>query len=473
MITNTIKDVEHWSHIGVFNELVLRKPIDTPFLSYENYTPCIEANAYMHKLALDKLKASSLKTYAKQIVHLIRFIEKQPLLSHFSQLTDNTFTLFINNLTMEDTLNGEPKRSPTEVAKIGEVCIKFLCFIQDFHDLSLFIGVDKANAITVIEKRYKVSIEGSNEKKEGTTLSHPSLPTKGAIKKRHPVSVSDALKVWEYIKGQKKDISRFTDPKARRVARREQYDKRLRDMAMYTAMEMLGGRVIELHSIRYSDYETARRTGKLRIMTAKKRNDEDNVRHLPVDYTFLAQISDYTAVRKRVMKKHEVGHDFLFINLNDGQSFSERSWSTYVNSWGRKLGVKRKISPHLWRHARFTEWLKQRILTSQEINSKDDFRKNVLHTKQFMQELQQFSGHTMISSLDIYLDLAWEDLHGYTKVYNAASLSTTVDQVQRQVDYIEERLARKEITATQAMHDVKKILSAFKQDVDESIESEK
>ncbi|PHN84402.1 integrase [Vibrio splendidus] len=474
MISNTINDVEFWTHLGVPSIAQPRKPIDIPFLSYSNYKPCLEANAYIHHLAVSKnLNPTSIRTYADKIVHLIRFIEKQPTISRFSQLTNSSFTLFIQNLTKENKPNGEPKRSPTEVAKVGETCIQFLEFVGAFHDLNNFIGVSETDAITILKKTHTIRIEGTNKTKNAFTTSHSSLPKKGTIKTRHPVSKDDSLKIWEHIKKQKKDISHIKDPKVKRLAKREQYDKRKRDMAIYTAMEMSGGRVGELHSIRYSDYLEARRTGKLRIHTSKKRNDENSERYIPVDNILLEYIAQYTEVRMRVMKKVSVKHDFLFISLNDGQPFSKRSWTTYINSWGRELGIVGQVSPHLWRHARFTNWMVERILTSQEINSKDDFKKNILHTQQFKKELQQFSGHTLMSSLDSYLDLAWEQLHGYERVYNAVSLKMAVETMLNQMDYIEQRIDRKELTAVQGLQDVKSALSAFKKDVEASISNNK
>ncbi|MEZ9949965.1 integrase [Vibrio breoganii] len=473
MISNTIKDVVFWTHVGVPSEAKARKPIDLPFLTYPNYTPCLEANAYMHHLAvLRNLKASTIRTYATKIVHLIRFIYEQPTLSRFSQLTNASFTLFIQNLTQDVKPNGEPKRSSTEVAKIGETCIQFLEFVSHFHNLENFIGLDDTNAITLTKKKHTIRIEGSNNKKDVITISHPALPTKGSIKTRHPVSKADALKIWTHIKSQKKVFSKIKDPKAKRLAKREQYDKRKRDMAIYASMEMIGGRVGELHSIRFSDYEEARRTGRLRIHTSKKRNDEDNERYVPVDSIFLEYIAQYIEVRRRAMKKYSAKHDLLFISLRDGQPFSKDSWTAYVSSWGKKLSIEGKVSPHLWRHARFTNWMVDRILTSQEINSKDDFRKNVLHTQQFKKELQQFSGHTLISSLDTYLDLAWEQLHGYTEVYSAASLKTTVNTMKNQVDYIQQRIERKELSAVQAIQDLRAALTAFEKDIDASLDND-
>ncbi|MBF4237315.1 site-specific integrase, partial [Vibrio anguillarum] len=94
-----------------------------------------------------------------------------PLLSRFSQLTDASFRLFIQNLTVETKPNGEPQRTSTEVAKIGETCIRFLQFIQQFHDLNNFIGQKDVCAISIIEKRHSIFIEGRKNKKEVITIT--------------------------------------------------------------------------------------------------------------------------------------------------------------------------------------------------------------------------------------------------------------------------------------------------------------
>lgn len=180
-------------------------------------------------------------------------------------------------------------------------------------------------------------------------------------------------------------------------------------------------------------------------------------------------MDSYVDVRKRVMKKYGAKHNHLFINLNDGQPLSAETWKKYISNWGTELCIEGRVSPHLWRHARFTNWMIDRILTSNEINSKDDFRKNVLHTNQFMKELQQLSGHTLISSLDIYLNLAWEQLHGYTKIYSAASLRSTVESVERRIEDIESQMKRNELTVVHAMLSIRSLLSAFKNDIDSAI----
>ncbi|MEZ8580958.1 tyrosine-type recombinase/integrase [Vibrio splendidus] len=447
-----LKDFEQWSHLGLDGKLVFRKPLDIPFVTYSNHVPCYEANAYIHSLIVRNLKSDTIQGYAYDIIHLVHFIEKQPLLSRFSQLTDATFTFFVQSLQAERTSLGELVRKNNTVIKIANTCLEFLQFIQDFHDLSNFIGKDKGNSIQILEKPYKRKQEGYKGFIEGVKVTHAAVPTKDEVKKRHPVSSDDALSVWEYVKTQKGK------------------DKRRRDMALYTAMEQLGGRVSELHLIKMTDYEEARRTGML-TLTTLKRKDDINTRKIPVPHLLLSMIADYIKVRKKVMRKKKVQHDYLFIGLKTGKPFSADSWTTYINSWKKELGIEGELHPHLWRHAFITDKLKELILTTKEVNDKDDFRKHLLHTQTFKMQLQQWTGHTMLSSLDTYIDLAFADIHGYTEVYNAVSLKSSVDLAKRQIELLEEQIARKELTPTAALGEVKRLLGAFQSDIDKSIVS--
>ena len=323
-------------------------------------------------------------------------------------------------------------------------------FIQDFHDLSAFIGKDKGNSIQILEKPYKRKKEGYKGSIEGVKVTHTAVPTKDEIKKRHPVSEDDALRVWEFIKTQKNK------------------DKRRRDMALYTAMEQLGGRVSELHLIKMTDYEDARRTGML-TLTTLKRKDDNTTRKIPVPHLLLSMIADYVKVRKKAMRQKKVQHDYLFISLTTGHPLSADSWTTYINAWKKELGIEAELHPHLWRHAFITDKLKELILASKEVNDKDDFRKHLLHTQTFKMQLQQWTGHTILSSLDTYIDLAFADIHGYTEVYNAVSLKSSVELAKRQIELLEEQIARKELTSTAALVEIKILLEAFQSDIDKSI----
>ncbi|MDD1829640.1 site-specific integrase [Photobacterium sp. ZSDE20] len=452
MAVRKLKDFEQWSHLGVDGALVFRKPLDTYFVTYSNHVPCYEANAYIHSLMSRNLKSDTIRGYAYDIIHLVHFIEKQPSLSRFSQLTDSTFTLFVQSLQAERTPLGELARENNTVIKIAHTCLEFLRFVQDFYDLSGFIGKDKSNSILITEKHYKRKFEGYKGYHEGVTVSHAAVPSKDETKSRHPVSEDDALRVWEFIKAQKNK------------------DKRRRDMALYTAMEQLGARVSEFHLIRMADYQEARRTGNMTLPTLKRR-DGKATRKIPVSHVLLSVIADYIKVRKKLMRKKKVQHDYLFVGLTTGQPFSSDSWTTYLNTWKKKLKIEGELHPHLWRHAFVTDKLKELILASKDVNDQDDFRKHLLHTQTFKMQLQQWTGHTQLSSLDIYLDLAFADIHGYTEVYNAASLKSSVDLTKRQVEFLEEQIASKELTPTAALVEIKALLEAFQSDIEKCIVS--
>ena len=113
---------------------------------------------------------------------------------------------------------------------------------------------------------------------------------------------------------------------------------------------------------------------------------------------------------------------------------------------------------------------KSGILTDAEINSKEDFRRRLLHTATFKQQWQQWTGHTNLSSLDTYIDLEFADLNGYTAVYNAVSLSNSVTLMVRQIEVLEEQITKKELTTTADLIEAKNLLNAFKSDIEKCTE---
>jgi integrase len=448
-----LKGFEQWSHLGFDGKLVMKKPIDIPFFTYSNYVPCYEANMYVHMRLLRSMKKGTLKSEASLIIHLIKFIEKQPTLRFFGQLTDATFTLFVQNLQNERKPTGELSRSNNRVITIAQRCLDFLKFVQKFYDLNNFIGLDNENSIQTIETPYKIKIDGRKGYKEGVTLSHTCVPSKDAEKKRHPVSSDDALRLWEYLK--KQPVGK---------------EKRTRDKAMYVCMEQLGARITEFHLITFSDYQKARRTGMLKLTTLK-RKDEKIYRHIPVPQVMLDYIAPYIKTRRKVMKAKKVQHDLLFISLKTGHPFSADSWGTYINSWKKVLCIEGKLHAHLFRHAFITEKLKEIILAHNDINSKDDFRKHLLHTTRFKQELQQWTGHKCLSSLDTYIDLVFSDINGYTETYNAVYLKGSVKLVKRQLIDIRKMLKEKEISRIEYDLRIDELLSSFEKDIDKSIKT--
>jgi len=455
-----LKDFERWDFYSpIDHKLQMVDASNTPFITYDNNKPCFEANMYMKKQLEEsrsrRVKGGTLKTYATQIHHLIRFCYLNKM--HFSQLTDSSFTLFVQGLQVERNNLGELVRSNNHVIQIAHRCLDFLSFVEYFHGIENFIGKGVENAIRVTIKKFKISIEGSKHKKEIEVISHTAIPSKDAVRSRFPVSEDDALKVWDYIRTQKNR------------------EKRLRDIALYQCLEQLGARITEIHLITIKDIENAIKSGKNPhlTLTTLKRKDDNVTRSIPVTSALLADIKEYINKVRRKIIKRTIGkandHGYLFVSLTTGKALQSATLTKYMNKWKYELGIKGGLHPHLYRHAFITNKLKEIILQHKEITSADKFREHLLHTERFKMQLQQWAGHTQLSSLNIYINLVFADLNGYSKAYNAVQLNDSVTIVKRQAQHIKLQLKDKEVTMTEGLLLIDQMLSAFEQDIAQSL----
>lgn len=451
-----LKEFDRWDFLSPLeNRLKFVDANNTPFITYENGLPCYEANMYIHQQLQESRKATTLKTYAKHIHHLIHYCEKNRL--KFSQLTNTIFTMFVQGLQGERDKYGELVRANNTTRAIAQRCVDFLGFVRDYHELDNFIGTGKENAIRVKLKKYKILIEGSKHKKEVTVITHTSIPSPDAVKRRLPVSEDDALKVWDHIQ------------------RQENREKRYRDIALYQCLEQLGARITEIHLITMDDIKNAVQSGDnpyLRLTTLKRR-DNIKSRSIPVSLALLTSIKQYiNKTRKKVIKRtlgKANDHDYLFVSLTTGKPLQSATLTSYMNIWKKKLGIVGELHPHLYRHAFITNKLKEIILIHKEITSKDKFRELLLHTERFKMQLKEWTGQTCLHSLNIYINLVFADLNGYSEVYNAIQLKDSVKVVKQQIQHIKQLLKDKSMTMTEGLHVIDETLSAFEQDIENSI----
>ena len=360
--------------------------------------------------------------------------------------------MFIQGLQSEKHPNGEKVKSNNRVLEVGIRCLKFLEFVQEYHDLKLFIGKDKANAITVVETTHKISIEGSRHKKEINSTSHICLPSKDAVKRRLPVGEKDALKVWRFIQTNVNKAVRY------------------RDIALYQLMEQTGGRVQELHLVTVDDFKEARGMIEPSLkMHTLKRKDEQTTRHVPIPHTLVTDISQYMKYRRKIMKKKgltgDKDHGFLFIATKTGEPFKADSWTTYLNKWKKELGIKGELHPHLYRHAFITNKLIEIIQQHEDVANADDFRKHLLNAEAFKLQLREWTGHKELYSLETYIHLAFAKIRGYAKAYSAVALSASVGIVEDQLSRIEKQIQDKELNFTEALASLKSTIKAFGLDI--------
>ncbi len=453
MPVKTIKDYVGFSYYSnIKKKLNLTKSQTIPYVTYDNGIPCYEVNLYLlSKLEEGKstrVGGGTLRTYANQLIHLVNFCYNNNIT--FTQLTDSHFSLFIRGLIAKRDSLGNLKRTGKQVRQIGTQCIHFLIYVQDFYHLDNFIGQDKGCTIRIKIKKTSQKIEG-NKLFNSESPTHNSFPSDTPLKRRHPVSEDSAMKVWEHINNE------------------PNREKRIRDVALYSFLETTGARNSEVHMATVKDIDNALMQGDaplLRVTTLKRNNHE---RFIPVPQAFLSTIIQYIRKVRRKIIKRTIGaandHGYLFVNLNNGEPLSAESTRRRMNEWKTACGIKESFHPHLFRHAFITNTLKRIILQHNNINNTDDFRKHLLHTEKFKLELQQWSGHTNISSLNTYIDLVFADINGYQKVYDIASLVNAAEDILVRANTLASQIKGKLIDINEATSDFIELVEAFKNDV--------
>lgn len=457
MPVEIIKDyigISYYSNIT--KKLELTKPRTIPYVTYNNGIPCYEVNLYLLSKLEDgvstRVGGGTLRTYANQIIHLVNYCYNNNII--FTQLTDSHFSQFIRSLTGKRDSLGNLKRTGNQVRQIGTQCIHFLMYVQNFYHLDKFIGQEKSCTIRIKVKRTSLKAEGG-KLFDIESPTHNSFPSNTPLKRRHPVSEQSAMKVWEFINNE------------------PNREKRIRDIALYSFLETTGARNSEIHMATVKDIDDALAQGDtplLRLTTLKRNNHQ---RFIPVLQTFLSTITQYIRKVRRKIIKRTIGvtndHGYLFVSLRTGEPLSSESTRRRMNEWKKACGIKENFHPHLFRHAFITNTLKRIILQHNNINNSDDFRKHLLHTEKFKLELQQWSGHTHISSLNTYIDLVFSDINGYQKVYDTASSVKATEDVLVRANVLASQLKGKLININEATSDFIELIEAFKSDINDNV----
>ncbi|MDI1276146.1 tyrosine-type recombinase/integrase [Methylobacter sp.] len=464
-LVNIIKsEFKIWSYYSHINrELATRNIKNMPFLRWPDHSPCIEGNLFMLSLFGDglsmQIKGGTLRTYAYNISHLIRFCYKNRI--NITDLTDNWFTLFISGLQVNKDGLGIRIRSNNQILKIGRACIKFLLFIGDFHSLKNFIGKDNYNSILLKEIRIVVGRDRKNNPIIKYYWHHEAFPNPDTKKKRHPIADIAVVGIKSSIRSNK--------------------DSKLvkRNSVLLQSYFQTGARRSEVLWLKVKDVMDASKLldqgiqfPTLRLITLK-RQDLVPERFVPVPRTLIVNLIDYIGTtRKRIIKNCgiKIDHDFVFVSHTSGQPLDPDTLSTYMIMWAKQAGITEPAFLHLIRHLFITETL-IRLIIQHELNNKDEFRKTLVNNENFKLQLQEWTGHTRLSSLDIYIDLAFADLAGKTKTLNNVAAGASIEVVKDNIDIIISKCIKNTMTKAEALS-FKKIVEAFSLDIGYPISSD-
>ncbi len=445
------------------DELYTLEPIKRyPFITYPNGIPCYEANLYIRKLVQEGVstfgkKGGTLHTYASQISQLVDYVYKNKI--ELYQLTNAFFTLFINGLSAERRMDKiTPKRQSNTVISIGNRCIDFLQLVQDVNHLIFFIGTEPENAITITIAKNSRKINGYSGTIKKISFRHASFPTKNAKNKKVPISIDVHDKLFDYLKSN------------RNIQVRE------RDLAILHVLDQVGARRNEIINIRVSDIKDALKSKdkypSLRLINLKQKDAERKERYVPVSRVFLSELSNYIRRYRRSLIKSKLGstksddHGYLFVSTTSGNPLSEDTLTTYFSVWREALRIEEELHAHLFRHTYITNKLIEIIESRSDVKNPDDFKRLILNTEWFKRELQEWTGHKYLSSMEDYINLTFARRFKFDAEYKALQIRSAIDSTKKAINRIKSSLEIGLVSNYQAMEEIQNILDSLELDIE-------
>ena len=418
-----------------------------PMLFWPDGRWCFEANLYMLELfergLSRKENGGTLAVYAANISHLIRYCFNHRI--EFMYLTDNQFTLFILELQAERKENQVSlrKRDSNTMINIGRNCLDFLACISRFHHQPDFIG--KNGHIRAEKKETRIKIQGTNKILHRSFWHHHAFPMPDCKIKVLPINQNTITKLREAVTQSSTSI----------------FLKRRRQL-MLMMLEATGGRRGEIARLTVESVMKAQamRIPMLELITLKKKNSP--LRQIPISRSDLdLLISFIEKQRKTMIKKLKIKHDhnYVFISETSGQPLNTQTISQEMYALAKAAGIEGKAHAHMFRH-RFITKLFVSLIEQHAFENLDDFRRTLLDTETMKQKVQQWTGHTKTASLEVYIDLAFEEATNFKKTYDAVALSRVVESVQTQVTAL-----RKDVHSGDALQKFEQLLKSFEFDL--------
>lgn len=390
----------------------------TPMLRYPDGVWCHYSNCYMHSLFERGLsrnnKGGTLKTYAGNISHLLRFCWCNSI--DISQMTDSLFVLFIQSMLVEKkaTFTTRHRRSTNAVLTIGRNCLDLLSFTGKLKGVENFVGKD--GVIKAEMRHAKIEVANGNHRLVKSYWYHRSFPAPSPDKKRFPITEKNSRSIIEA------------------AAATQNVFLRKRRFVMLKLLEQTGCRRSELSKITtHSIYAALNNPDKgLEIITAKAGGNKVITRFVPMSIPDLKFIASYIEFnrnpRVKARKLRDTG--YLLINANNGNGLNANTITQELSELAMTAGIPERISPHMYRHRFITQYF-IRLIMQHNIENQDDFRNLLVNTESFKQEIQQWTGHKRVTSLDIYINTAFSEITRRKEVVEGAMRSQHISSLRQ------------------------------------------
>lgn len=378
------------------------KADNIPLLCWPDGRPCTEGNLYLlycfERGLSRKEDGGTLTQYAKLLSHLIRFCFNNNY--SFIDLTDTRFSLFIRTLQgeMDPRKPGQRKRQGAHVANIGRICLGFLGYVGELYLDASFIGATG----TIRAETKEIKLVNHGKQIVRTYWYHHSFPNPEPQTRRLPINSNNIAKLIEVIP----HVSRTTYQRRRRFI-------------LVKLLEITGARRIEVANIRIEDIYNARQMKQepvLKVFTAKRPGGREEYRYLPISKTDLELIVNFIEKFRRRIIKQTVGTKddlgYLLISETSGQRLATETLTNELLLLAKAAKIEEQACAHMFRH-RFITKLFVALIEQHEYENGDDFRRALLDGETLKRKVQEYTGHTSISSLEPYIHLAFEEVANF------------------------------------------------------------
>lgn len=394
---------------SISGEVVCREANNLPFMILPNGIPCLIGNAYMLSLYERGLSrrnlGGTLRQYAGNISHIIRYCFKNNI--DLISIDNNRFIHFINGLRSEFKISSisSRTRNSNTLNNIGRSTLEFLNFVGEWNGIDNFV----VNAIKGYKKSTRIDVKNSKRGFiDNHSWHHSCFDTADTRHTRSPISKEtiDDLYAAIPILSQNNHVNQ-------------------RRSALLKLLEITGARIGELTLLKTHDVEVALQNSHplLRIDTLKKRKDDE--RYVPVLKQDLSSLKAYLRIYRSKIIRCTIGnkfdHGYFFINEQNGKPLSVRYMGNEISLLRKCANISTKACSHMFRH-RFITKLFVNLINQYNIENEDDFRRLLLDSEKLKQEIQQYTGHKRLSSLDIYIHLAFAEFTNIEKVVNNVQL---------------------------------------------------
>lgn len=365
-------------------------------------------------------RGGTLFSYATNLSHLIRYAYAQN--TPFLNITDSQFGFFITTLLGERSHSGSKSREQNHVLNVARNCLQFIQFISN--------ALKAKPSLTILEKEYVIKLSNGNQVKR-TGLTHPAMPIEYRVSRRFPIN-SENIKKLRLAAHRDTTTSHFIKARTRVAIR---------------ALEMTGGRRLEVVLLTVDAVRLAKETGHLSVQSVKQGRKISNIqnsrtedpsifREIPISTLDIKLLNEFVDLHRNPLVRKFISaqedHGFLFVSETTGKPLTANHITYELHKLRKLAKIEEPVSPHLFRHRFITKIFVAEILRS-EINTIDNFKLALLNTETLKRKVCELTGHKDVRSLDTYIHLAWDEAEQIRNGLPNLSKLHTIEAIREQL----------------------------------------